>query len=362
MNGPESVAVLFVGESPPASGRNFYHRDSGLYRAMREVFQQIDPSITDSNFLTVFQESGCHLVDLCPEPVDNLPAIARKQACRQAEPNLALAIQRFQPSTIVTLLRSIQGNVNAAIVASAWRGLIVHLPYPGRWRHHRDTFVHGLVPVIRLLLSGHPTTMKLLTISGSLRAASSNTALLRAAAALAPSEIEVVPFDSIGNLPHFNPDLDGESVSPFVTDFRTALRTADAVVFSVPEYAHGVPGVVKNALDWVVGSGELVDKPVVFFNSSARGTYAQASILETLTVMAAHLVPAATVTLPSRGQAISAELILQDAEMSAQLRNALETLVRFVQTYRSTARTPSQTQTYSESSPSSASPAEPTPD
>lgn len=75
-------------------------------------------------------------------------------------------------------------------------------------------------------------------------------------------------FDGIGNL-------------SFVTDFRTALRTADAVIFSVPEYAHGVPGVLKNALDWVVASGELAGKPVALFNPSARGTYAQASLSET---------------------------------------------------------------------------------
>ena len=87
--------------------------------------------------------------------------------------------------------------------------------------------------------------MMILAISGSLRASSSNTAMLRATVALAPPSVEVSLFGGIGNLPHFNPDLDGEAVSPFVTDFRIALRSADAVIFSVPEYAHGVPGVPK---------------------------------------------------------------------------------------------------------------------
>jgi len=62
----------------------------------------------------------------------------------------------------------------------------------------------------------------------------------------------------------------------------------------IPEYAHGVPGVLKNGLDWVVGSGELVDKPVTLFNASPRGTYAQASLTETLTVMSAKVVPEAS--------------------------------------------------------------------
>ncbi len=170
--------------------------------------------------------------------------------------------------------------------------------------------------------------MKLLTISGSLRAASSNSALLRAVGALALSTIEVIPYHGIGNLPHFNPDLDGDSVSPFVTDFRSALLAADAVVFSVPEYAHGLPGVLKNALDWVVSSRELAGKPVALFNPSARGTYARASLLETLTAMATIIVPEAAVTFNGLGHPTSEELILQDRKMSATLLNALEVLSR----------------------------------
>lgn len=168
--------------------------------------------------------------------------------------------------------------------------------------------------------------MKILAISGSLRASSSNTAMLRAAAGLAPAGIKFTLYEGLGNLPHFNPDLDGETVSPFVTELRTALLAADAVIFSVPEYAHGVPGSLKNALDWVVGSGEFAGKPVALFNPSARGTYAQASLSETLTVMAAKLVHEAAVTLQSLPMPISEASILSDAASSASLRNALEAL------------------------------------
>src|ERR1041385_679915 len=99
--------------------------------------------------------------------------------------------------------------------------------------------------------------MRILAISGSLRASSSNTALLQAAAELVPEDVEVVLYEGLGDLPHFNPDLDGETVAPAVSGWRSKLRDADGVVFSVPEYAHGVPGVLKNSLDWVVGSGEI---------------------------------------------------------------------------------------------------------
>jgi NAD(P)H-dependent FMN reductase len=137
--------------------------------------------------------------------------------------------------------------------------------------------------------------MQILAISGSLRAASSNTALLRKAADFAPAGVEIVLYEGLGELPPFNPDVEGDTKSEAVAEWRQRLKAADGVVFSTPEYAHGVPGVLKNALDWVVGSGELVDKPVALFNASARGTYAQASLTETLTVMSARVVEGVTV-------------------------------------------------------------------
>jgi NAD(P)H-dependent FMN reductase len=99
------------------------------------------------------------------------------------------------------------------------------------------------------------------------------------------------------------------------------VRDAEGVIFSVPEYAHGLPGALKNALDWLVGSGEFVEKPVALFNVSARGTHAQAQLTETLTVMTARVLPA--VTLPLTGNRITAEQIAADPEMSAMLREGL---------------------------------------
>jgi len=103
---------------------------------------------------------------------------------------------------------------------------------------------------------------RVLAISGSLRSQSSNTTVLRAVAMLAPPVVVVSIYDGIGKLPHFNPDLE-ETSGLAVLDFRQRLQESDAVLISSPEYAHGVPGVLKNALDWIVGSGELVNKPVL---------------------------------------------------------------------------------------------------
>src|SRR3546814_9693304 len=102
--------------------------------------------------------------------------------------------------------------------------------------------------------------MRLLALSCSLRAASTNTALLRAAAAAAPAGMTVEIYDGLGRLPVFNPDDDeGPGPAP-VAAFRRRLALADALLVACPEYAHGVPGGLKNALDWVVASGETVGR------------------------------------------------------------------------------------------------------
>jgi len=174
--------------------------------------------------------------------------------------------------------------------------------------------------------------MRILAISGSLRSASSNTALLQAAAVLAPEGVDISAYDRLGDLPHFNPDLDDEGAPApeAVADFRARLRASDAVMVSSPEYAHGVPGVLKNALDWVVGSGEFVGKPVALINASPRATHAQASLLETLTVMTATIVAEASITVPLLGRKLDAAGIAADPEFSAALRSSIAALGRAV--------------------------------
>ena len=95
--------------------------------------------------------------------------------------------------------------------------------------------------------------MNILAISGSLRATSLNTAVLQAAGRLAPAGVKIELFDGIGNLPFFNSDLDGDRLPREVAEFRAVIGTADGLLISSPEYASGVAGVMKNALDWLVG-------------------------------------------------------------------------------------------------------------
>src|SRR5215203_1643407 len=144
--------------------------------------------------------------------------------------------------------------------------------------------------------------LRMVAISGSLRLASSNTTVLHALQAIAPASVIVSLYDGLGNLPYFHPDFDGETDTPPppVGQLRTQIGQADGLLISSPEYAHGVPGVLKNALDWLVSSLEFPGKPVALLNISPRSTFVQASLAETLTTMSAALIsdPAFTIALP----------------------------------------------------------------
>jgi hypothetical protein len=150
---PAEIRLLFIGESPPASGRFFYQQDSGLYRAVRDAFHAIDPSVTDDSFLSVFQSAGCYLIDACTEPVDHLDARSRRAACLASEQSLSRRIRRLQPAAIVILLRSIQQNVQRAAERAKWHGTLIEVPYPGRWHRHREIFLRALVPELRRSIS-----------------------------------------------------------------------------------------------------------------------------------------------------------------------------------------------------------------
>jgi NAD(P)H-dependent FMN reductase len=166
--------------------------------------------------------------------------------------------------------------------------------------------------------------LTLLAMSGSLRVASTNSALLRAVEILAPQDCRVVHYGGLADLPHFNPDLDVAPAPPTVSALRAKVQAADGLVISSPEYARGIPGSFKNALDWLVSSPEIYDKPVALISASPRGTAAQEALRLVLTTIAARIVDEASLTLPLLGKGLSGEAIAADAEMGLAIRAALE--------------------------------------
>jgi NAD(P)H-dependent FMN reductase len=178
--------------------------------------------------------------------------------------------------------------------------------------------------------------MLILAISGSLRTASSNTFLIQAATMVAPEGVRVVIYNGLDTLPYFNPDLDGEGAipPPPVADLRRHVGEADGVLISSPEYAHGLPGVLKNGLDWLVSSGETVGKHFALVNASPRATHAQASLAETLRTMAAIIVPEASIAVPLSGRKLDASGIASDPELSSLLGAAMAALVGAIEESR----------------------------
>jgi len=175
-----------------------------------------------------------------------------------------------------------------------------------------------------------PDVVRILAISGSLRRASSNSALVNAACRVAPVGVEVSTYTGLAGIPPFNPDVDAIEAPGAVSRFRAALDACDAVLICSPEYAHGVSGVLKNALDWVVGSGELIDKPIAVINASARATHADAALWETLTTMSARVSESASVTIPLEGSGRDANGIVEDPLLSQLLQASVAALAQVV--------------------------------
>jgi chromate reductase, NAD(P)H dehydrogenase (quinone) len=171
--------------------------------------------------------------------------------------------------------------------------------------------------------------LKILAISGSLRQVSSNTALLKAAIALSPPNIKIKLYNGLNSLPHFNPDLESTE-PPAVKDLHAQIKWADGLLISSPEYAHGVPGVLKNALDWLVSGEEFVGKAIALINASPRATHAQAALTEIITTMSGQIVPEASITLALLGKNLDAAGIIADPALSGNLQTAIIALAKAI--------------------------------
>src|ERR1700761_4195462 len=172
-----------------------------------------------------------------------------------------------------------------------------------------------------------------LTISGSLRAASSNTAALEALALLAPHGVTIHRYDGLDLLPAFNPDLESDDLPAAVAHLRGLIGQADAIVISSPEYARGMAGALKNMLDWLVGALEFPSKPVALITTSQRAEYAPEQLKLVLTTMSATIVEPACITLPLLGKAMTAGQIAADPELAGPLRPAVAAVTAAVTSY-----------------------------
>lgn len=167
--------------------------------------------------------------------------------------------------------------------------------------------------------------MRLYAISGSLRAASVHSALLRAFRDNAPDGVEVELCDLIEDLPIFNPDREG-AVPGSIRAFAKKVGDADGLIIASPEYAHGIPGGLKNAFDWLVSGPELVGKPALLVHaySFGRGVFGLSALEEVLKTASLQIMPGEAFSIPLVGKTINeTEAVLKQAETAGAISNVL---------------------------------------
>lgn len=173
--------------------------------------------------------------------------------------------------------------------------------------------------------------LSLYALCGSQRQASTSRRLLAALQLASPDGVSIEICDLIGDLPIFNPDNEGERTPPIVAEFATKIRQADGLIVSCPEYAHGMPGGFKNALDWLVSGDEVPFKPLMFAHASHRGDLVLEQLAEVLRTMSLRIVDEAFLRLPIAGKSEEAQAaILSEAHQGGLLLASLNRFVRAI--------------------------------
>jgi chromate reductase, NAD(P)H dehydrogenase (quinone) len=169
---------------------------------------------------------------------------------------------------------------------------------------------------------------RVLTVIGSLQQRSSNAVLISALESMLSGGVECVRTQALHELPPFNADFESEHVPASVVVWRAELASATVVVFATPEYAFGIPGALKNSLDWVVGSGELAGKPVVLIGAStlaSGASYALGDLERTIRVMSAVVI--GTLSVAHVRAKVDQEGRVTDAETLAALQSLAVTII-----------------------------------
>jgi chromate reductase, NAD(P)H dehydrogenase (quinone) len=168
---------------------------------------------------------------------------------------------------------------------------------------------------------------RILLVSGSLREGSTNTAVLRTARRVQPDAVDATLYGGLAALPAFNPDLDDDRLPAAVADLRNAIRASNGVLFSIPEYAGGLPGAFKNLLDWTVGDdgpGSMYEKSVAWLNVAARGApNAHESLRKVLGYVHATIVETACLAVPVTSAMVDADGLVADETVIRQLVGCL---------------------------------------
>lgn len=167
-------------------------------------------------------------------------------------------------------------------------------------------------------------------ISGSLRAGSSNHTILEFLGSQLPGDTNYKIYDSLSSIPAFDPGLDNEVPPDAVTDLLNQLAEADAIILCTPEYAFGVPGALKNALDWTVSSGSFSGKPTALITASTGGEHAHQAMIKILGAIDAKLTPETTLLIPFIRTKIDSDGNISDQDTTDKLITILHALLNAI--------------------------------
>lgn len=168
---------------------------------------------------------------------------------------------------------------------------------------------------------------KILAISGSLRATSSNTIILKAIQQIVPANVDYTIYQDLATLPAFDDSM--EAPEP-VTSWRSQLSGADGVLICSPEYAFGIPGALKNALDWTVGSGELVNKPLTLITAATGGDKAHAAWLQIFTALSANIPEGGALLVPYVRSKLNDKGEVKDEATWQAIQQVLNALIKII--------------------------------
>ncbi len=171
------------------------------------------------------------------------------------------------------------------------------------------------------------TKHKVFAIPGSTRQKSSNLSLLKAIADLYSDKLEIIIFSGLSELPPFNPDHNNEDVAQQVTDFRQQIQNADGVLICTPEYAHGVPGTLKNAIDWTVSTNEFSKKPTALITASTDGRLGHQALLETLRVIECENIDELQLLIPFIKTKIDENNVVKDLKTLGDILQLMDGLM-----------------------------------
>ena len=175
-------------------------------------------------------------------------------------------------------------------------------------------------------------SLKILALSGSLRKHSYNSAAINALKIMAPSNVEIV-VGEIGDLPLFNPDRENESIPP-LENLKKNLNESSGLILATPEYAHGISGPLKNALDWLVSGVEFPHKPIMLINTSPRASHAQVHLREVLITMSGNIIEKAYVSIPLLSSGLDCDGIIKNIGIANILQEGLNRFCDEIETHK----------------------------